>query len=428
MPDREFLSFKERLDQTYYDRFERGGKELYNMVQIRADRTRKVGWYYHDDDLTIGPGMEVVVETERGTASGVVLTAPEKRLTSPKGARKIIRPLSSTGDPSQEERILERQEKARESCNYLAAQMRLDMKLVDIEYVPWENRTVFFFVSDGRIDFRELVKELSRSLRCRIEMRQIGPRDETKMVGGMGRCGREHCCSSHLTEFKSVRTRMAKEQGLVVNQEKITGHCRKLLCCLGYERETYAQLRDDMPPMGAIVDTPDGPARVAELHIIRQQVKVRLLEGKASREYAAYLFLPAKKSDDGSSEFDYVVKLRKVKKEKSDLEKSLPGLADRMPTQEEPRTRRRRKRSSSKGRDGGPAQETRGEAKTPKKSDSGGNRRRPQRGSKPAEQKPAEQKPTTPRPVGDANDSGEKKPRRRRRRRSKGSSPAPTSE
>jgi cell fate regulator YaaT (PSP1 superfamily) len=378
MPDREFRRFQHRLDQSFLERFDRGGKQFFNMVQVRADRTRKVGWYYHDNDMTVGPGLAVVVETERGTGQGIILTETEKRLVSPKGARKVLRPLAEQGNKWQDSRSAERQQRARTVCEQLAVQMRLQLKLVDVEYIPWENRSVFFFSSDGRIDFRDLVKELSRNLRCRIEMRQIGPRDETKMVGGLGRCGREHCCSTHLTEFRSVRTKMAKEQGLVVNQEKITGNCRKLLCCLGYERETYAALREEMPKVGSMAETPDGLGRVAELHIMRQHVKVRLAEGNAPRDYPVDAFKP-NEGEGTREDVQWIVKPKAVVVEKSDLERSLPGLADRMPEEEAPR-RRRRGRGRSKGGSGeeGKAERS-GQKSRPRRGEGGGGRSRGQR-------------------------------------------------
>ncbi len=254
-------------------------RPLANMVQIRVDRTRKLAWFQHDD-LILRPGERVVVETERGTGSGEVLTWPSKRSGVVKGARRVLRKFEpgQGGNNTVRDRGVAREQQALRVCADLISTFQLDMKLVSVEHVQWENRAVFYFVAEGRVDFRDLVKELSRVLRCRIEMRQIGPRDETKMLGGLGRCGREFCCGTFLNEFRSVRTKMAKEQGLVVNQEKITGHCRKLLCCLAYERESYAALRASLPPLGAIVETEEGPAKVLELYVLKQAVKIQNLE------------------------------------------------------------------------------------------------------------------------------------------------------
>lgn len=252
---------------------------LANMVQVRVDRTRKLTWFQHDD-LVLEPGQRVVVETERGTGSGEVLCWPVKRSGAVKGARRVLRPLEPghTAQGGLRERSAVREQQALRVCADLISTFQLDMKLVGVEHVHWENRAVFYFVAEGRVDFRDLVKELSRVLRCRIEMRQIGPRDETKMLGGLGRCGREFCCGTFLNEFRSVRTKMAKEQGLVVNQEKITGHCRKLLCCLAYERESYAALRASLPPLGATVENDEGAARVLEVYLLKQAVKIQSLD------------------------------------------------------------------------------------------------------------------------------------------------------
>lgn len=427
MPDREFRRFQHRLDQSFIERFEKGGKQFFNMVQVRADRTRKVGWYYHDDDQTVRLNMPVVVETERGTGQGVVITETEKRLVSPKGARKVLRPLEQQANKWQDSRTEERQQRARTVCAQLAGQLRLQMKLIDVEYVPWENRCIFFFSSDGRIDFRNLVKELSRNLRCRIEMRQIGPRDETKMVGGLGRCGREHCCSTHLTEFRSVRTKMAKDQGLVVNQEKITGNCRKLLCCLGYERETYATLREEMPKVGSIVETPEGLARVAELYIMRQQVKVRLAETNLPREFPVESF----KRNDGEGareDVDYVIKVKPVVVELTDLERSLPGLADRMPTSDEPPRRRRRGKGRSKGRSGGEGKPERADGRPRRSRNESAAGRSDQRGRQGTPAPAAKDGAAAGAPGTDGQAPKKRRRRRRGRGRAQSDGPPPSSE
>jgi len=284
MQDRGFRRHRQNLDESWFDEDARTGKALENMVQVKMARTRKITWFRHDD-RPLRPGDAVIVETERGTTEGTVLSLPVKRWVSPKGLKSVLRLQQAPTGRWQAAKNEEKENQARTSCASLIRLANLEMKLVDVEYVHWENRTVFYFVAEGRVDFRELVKELSRTLRCRIEMRQIGPRDETKMLGGLGRCGREHCCSSHLREFRSVRTKMAKEQGLVVNQEKITGHCRKLLCCLAYEREVYAALRAELPPLGTRVQTPDGIGKVVELLIIKQAVKLRMEEAGAFKEF-----------------------------------------------------------------------------------------------------------------------------------------------
>ena len=253
------------------------GKTICNVVQVKTDRTRKISLYRHED-LILRPRDRVVVETDRGSSGGTIVGFPSKRWVSTRGLKAVLRHLEEGADDYQQRRYEDREQNARSSCIQLVQQHALGMKVVDVEYVHWENRTIFYFVAEGRVDFRELVKDLSRTLRCRIEMRQIGPRDETKMLGGMGRCGRSHCCSNHLNEFRSVRTKMAKEQGLVVNQEKITGHCRKLLCCLAYEKEVYSTLKKTLPKLGSVVETKEGLGKVVELQPLRQAVRVHLKE------------------------------------------------------------------------------------------------------------------------------------------------------
>ncbi|MBM4354786.1 MAG: hypothetical protein FJ109_13525 [Deltaproteobacteria bacterium] len=284
MHDEEFQVRKQQLDQGWAGALDQEGMSLEEAVLVRAIRSRRVS-LYRCGGMELGPGQRVVVETERGTTEGLVLERPTTRWVQLTVVRRVVRPLDRPPEGWQAQRYQERENQAKVSCRGLMARLRLDMKLVEVEYVWWENRTVFYFVAEGRVDFRDMVKELSRNLRCRIEMRQVGPRDETKMLQGYGRCGREHCCSAYLSEFHSVRTKMAKEQGIVVNQDKITGHCRKLLCCLAYERDTYSALRQEMPAMGSRVETPDGKGKIVELHVIRGGIKVLLDDGGGAKEF-----------------------------------------------------------------------------------------------------------------------------------------------
>lgn len=356
MPDREYRTLKLNLDQSWFDEVD-GGRVLRNVVQVRAARTRRVTIFSHDD-MALVPGDHVVFETDRGTSHGEVVSEPERRWVGRKGLKAIVRMMGGALSRWQKDRAAERQKAARLTCQDLAMQYRLDMKLVDVEYVHWENRTVFYFVADGRVDFRELVKELSRKLRCRIEMRQIGPRDETKMLGGLGRCGREHCCSTHLTEFKSVRTKMAKEQGLVVNQEKITGHCRKLLCCLSYEREVYAELRRNLPHMGTRVKTAEGTTRIVEAHILKQTVKLLPLAGGSTTEVHISRLIPRDVPDgeDGPDAITFDLK-PEVRVEKRDplefMQTSSPASKDKEGGSRDSGRRGRRGSGRSRGRKGG---------------------------------------------------------------------------
>jgi cell fate regulator YaaT (PSP1 superfamily) len=301
MVDREYRKLKPMMDGSYLEAVERPGWEVLNLVLVKADRTRKVAWFRHHDML-LSQGDRVVVETERGTAAGTILVEPEKRWVDAPGVRSVLRKLQPEASPDAEQRAREREALARKVCGDLARTFGLDLKLVDVEYLGWENRTVFYFTAEGRVDFRDLVKELSRCLRCRIEMRQIGPRDETKLLGGVGRCGREFCCAGYLQEFRSVRTKMAKEQGMVVNQEKITGNCRKLLCCLAYDRETYLEMKALLPPLGSIVETPEGSGKVVELQILRQAVRVALESGPAKNFLLSQVKLKSRAAAGGREE------------------------------------------------------------------------------------------------------------------------------
>ena len=313
MHDREFKMWVERYQTDPIAPADIEGKTLCNVVQVKLDRTRKIALYRHDD-LILRPHERVVVETDRGTSGGTVICFPSKRWVSTRGLKGVLRMLSDSPDTGQQQRFDDRELSARRACIQLISQHNLDMKVVDVEYVHWENRTIFYFVSEGRVDFRELVKDLSRSLRCRIEMRQIGPRDETKMLGGLGRCGRVHCCSNHLKEFKSVRTKMAKEQGLVVNQEKITGHCRKLLCCLAYEKEVYIALKRELPSLGTIVQTREGLAKVVELQPLRDAVRIHLKETGAYKLLQSVVLVPQEGTDEEGNALPPMMSEKQVEK------------------------------------------------------------------------------------------------------------------
>jgi cell fate regulator YaaT (PSP1 superfamily) len=196
---------------------------------------------------------------------------------------RVIRQVNSEKDraPADLKRI---EEDMRRVCADLAVQKKLVFKVVDAEYLYWENRVIFYFVSEGRVDFRELVKDLSRDVRCRVEMRQIGPRDETRLLGGIGTCGREHCCTSHLTQFDSIRIKMVKDQGLVLNPQKVSGGCGKLKCCLAYEVEVYKRLKAEMPAIGSMVKVPDGRVgRVYEVDVMGRKVGLIFTDGETTQ-------------------------------------------------------------------------------------------------------------------------------------------------
>lgn len=448
MQDREFRNLASRPDLVKEVDGSDGTTPYVNLVQIRLVRTRKVVLHAHDD-LPLWPGDRVAVETERGSALGVVLTLPVKLRRARKNLRSVIRILTDRPERGGRDRTAWKEDSARQVCRRLVNEMSMDMKVIEVEYIPWENRTVFYFVSEGRVDFRDLVKELSRSLRCRIEMRQIGPRDETKMLGGLSRCGREHCCSTFLSEFRSVRTKMAKEQGLVVNQEKITGHCRKLLCCLGYERDVYAALRKDLPPLGARVQTADGNGKVVELMILRQEVKVYFEETNSLRILSARELTVQEHGDwvreDATSllvqqdDLD-PASLRELEEESGNGEESgRAPRSDRSPAgrdgQRPPRNDRPRgPRPQGGQRDRGRPQGSSGDAGRPHPRREEGNRRGPQQGRPGPEQRRKEPNSASggrpnesagAHPGKESGDGGDSRSSTRRRHRKRPSGPKP---
>ena len=255
---------------------------LLDVVRVTLLRSRRSGWY-QVPDLKVREGDRVVVEAERGSAMGQVNSQPRSLwFKDDSQPPRVIRLVTSEKDraPSDLQRI---EADMRRVCAELAVQKKLVFKVVDAEYLYWENRVIFYFVSEGRVDFRELVKDLSREVRCRVEMRQIGPRDETRLLGGIGTCGREHCCASFLTQFDSIRIKMVKDQGLVLNPQKVSGGCGKLKCCLAYEVEVYRRLKTEMPPLGSMVTVPDGRVgRVYEVDVMGRKVGLVFTDGETS--------------------------------------------------------------------------------------------------------------------------------------------------
>ncbi|MCL1884489.1 MAG: stage 0 sporulation family protein [Defluviitaleaceae bacterium] len=247
------------------------------IVGVRFKDVGKVYYFdpgkFKEEELT--QGTPVVVETGRGAEYGIV--AMEKHDTDIRGIsqpiRKVLR-LATPEDTEQEKSNRRREEEAREICLEKIKTHKLEMHLVDVELTFDHSKIIFFFTADGRVDFRELVKDLAATFRMRIELRQIGVRDEAKMLSGIGICGRILCCSSFLDEFQPVSIKSAKDQGLSLNPTKISGICGKLMCCLKYEEETYAHLMKGMPGVGDLVRTPAGDGDVLSINILRQTAKV----------------------------------------------------------------------------------------------------------------------------------------------------------
>lgn len=245
------------------------------VVGVRFKKAGKI-YYFDPLELEITQGDSVVVETARGVEFGQCVIGKRDINDS-----EIISPLKPVLRVATAEDIhshTENKQKAKEAfrvCLEKIKQHELDMKLIDVEYTFDNNKVIFYFTADGRIDFRELVKDLASVFKTRIELRQIGVRDESKMVKGLGPCGREICCGSWLGDFAPVSIKMAKDQNLSLNPVKISGLCGRLMCCLKYEHDTYVQIRVGMPNRGDKVQTPDGEAYVVDTNILLEQAKVR---------------------------------------------------------------------------------------------------------------------------------------------------------
>ena len=224
--------------------------------------------------LSLARGDLVVVENERGIALGTVARAPRAGGAAADRQPKVLRKADSR-DVARLEANLQREQDARRTCLARIRERQLSMKLVQVEYLFDASKAVFYFCAEGRVDFRELVRDLAQALHTRIEMKQIGARDETKLVGGVGPCGRELCCSTWLREFQAVSVKMAKEQGLSLNPSKLSGMCGRLKCCLRYEYDTYLELRRGLPKVGAVVSSVKGDGEVVRQNVLRQTAIVR---------------------------------------------------------------------------------------------------------------------------------------------------------
>ena len=252
-------------------------------VTVIGVRFRNVGkiYYFDPTGFEINVGDKVIVETARGIEIGTVLLG--NREVSIESIVSPLKGIERIATKEDEEHALENRQKEKESCvkcKELIAKHELDMKLVGAEYTFDNKKLLFYFTSDGRVDFRELVKDLASVFRTRIELRQIGVRDEAKILGGLGICGRELCCASYLSDFAPVSIKMAKEQGLPLNPTKISGNCGRLMCCLKNENETYKYLNSNLPNKGDTIITPTGrQAQVEDLNVLRQQVIV-VVEGE----------------------------------------------------------------------------------------------------------------------------------------------------
>ena len=261
------------------------------MTKVIGVRFRNVGkiYYFSPKDFDIKSGDHVIVETARGVEYGQVVLPPreveDEKVIQP--LKEVIR-IANTQDDKKEENNRRREKDAYQICLKKIREHGLEMKLIDVEYTFDNNKVLFYFTADERIDFRELVKDLAAIFKTRIELRQIGVRDETKTLGGIGICGRPLCCHTYLSEFAPVSIKMAKEQNLSLNPAKISGVCGRLMCCLKNEEETYEELNRKLPGIGDRVTTPDGlKGEVQSVSVLRQLVKV-LVDVEDEKEIREY--------------------------------------------------------------------------------------------------------------------------------------------
>ncbi len=292
------------------------------MTKVVGVRFRNVGkiYYFSPKEYHIKTGDHVIVETARGVEYGKVVLAPrevpEEEVVHP--LKEVLR-VATPEDDKKEEQNRIKEKDAFKICQKKIKEHGLEMKLIDAEYTFDNNKVLFYFTADGRIDFRQLVKDLAAIFKTRIELRQIGVRDETKILGGIGICGRCLCCHTYLSEFAPVSIKMAKEQNLSLNQTKISGVCGRLMCCLKNEQETYEELNKKLPGIGDTVTTPEGlSGTVQSVNVLRQRVKiiVEINDEKEIQEYPV-------------SELKFKPRKKKVKVSEQEL-KELEGLEDKM--------------------------------------------------------------------------------------------------
>lgn len=251
------------------------------MEKVVGVKFKKAGkmYYFSPGDYDVKVDDNVIVETARGLEFGTVIMGckqvPEGEIVSP--LKSIIR-IADEKDKKKHSDNLGKKEEALRKCQEKIDKHQLEMKLIDVEYTFDNSKVIFYFTADGRVDFRELVKDLASVFHTRIELRQIGVRDEAKMIGGIGHCGKPLCCHSWMSEFEPVSIKMAKTQNMSLNPTKISGICGRLMCCLKYENDIYNELRRGMPDTGETIKTPDGLAVVYDTNILASTVRVRLIQ------------------------------------------------------------------------------------------------------------------------------------------------------
>lgn len=337
-------------------------------------KSRGKSYYFSPNGKEIKSGQQVIVETSKGLEMADCVrgnhSVEDTAVVQP--LRPVVR-IATRDDLRVAEINKQREKEAFEICRQKIAEHELDMKLVDVECNFEGNKTMFFFTSDGRVDFRELVKDLAGIFRNRIELRQIGVRDEAKMLGGLGICGRPFCCSQFIDEFQPVSTKMAKVQSMSLNPGKISGSCGRLMCCLRYEQEAYEDLTKSVPKQGAFVETPAGYGTVTQVNLLRQLVKVKL-DGEGDDAVKTYravevAAVPGGRPKDGETP-PSVLKYVPIPEEEDEPEDEwkLPELVytqdEEQPEEAQPAKKRRNRRNRRSGAKK-PAENVRQEAPAP---------------------------------------------------------------
>ena len=269
---------------------------MYKVVGVRFKKAGKI-YYFDPAEYILEVGQYVIVETARGIEYGKVVV-PMREV----GEQDVVLPLKQVVRPADERDGLQVDENTLEAkrafdlANSKIIEHSLEMKLVDVEYTFDRNKIIFYFTAEGRVDFRELVKDLASVFRTRIELRQIGVRDEAKLLGGIGPCGRMLCCSTFLGDFDPVSIKMAKDQSLSLNPTKISGICGRLMCCLKYENDDYEIAKEGMPDIGDMTRTPEGEGRVVGINVLERLIQVYLSEQERTVEYTLDELLKGEKN------------------------------------------------------------------------------------------------------------------------------------
>lgn len=328
------------------------------MATVIGVRFKKAGKVYYFDPAGFWPrpGDAVVVETSRGIELGEVVTGarevPDEQIVPP--LKQVVR-VATAEDIARAENNAAREKEAYAICQEKILQHKLEMKLVDVEYTFDNSKIIFYFTANGRVDFRELVKDLASVFKMRIELRQIGVRDEAKMLGGLGSCGRPICCGAFLGDFQPVSIKMAKEQNLSLNPTKISGQCGRLMCCLKYEQAYYESALKKLPKVGREVITPDGSGIITEINVIREKVRVRMQLPDGTFDVREYRLEEVSKPNSASPSRPSQEPLDSDEKDWESFDGGEPdGPAEQMDENPapEPRPRKRPNRDKPKGESG----------------------------------------------------------------------------